>query len=248
LKIINKKTTVFCAVWCGDNNRHELIKTHYQNLKAQTRGVEIVYIFDGGDTPPSGLDAMTVSSSKGLTIYEAWNLALACCQTPYVMNLNLDDRLNTNAVELMEIYLEAQNADLVGGDWKICHTQLETDMVSNCYEIAHLPFIPDWPPKQDALTRLGSGTGERGTYGPATLWKLENHIQIPRYPYRTDDGLKIRGISDSIWWTLLEQQFKKKIVRMPIVVGNYYSHPESQAEFRVGDEWALIRDKRISLI
>jgi hypothetical protein len=241
-------TTIFCAVWSGDGDRHSLIKAHYQNLKNQTTPVNIVYVFDCGDTPQSSLEALTLVINKPLTIYEAWNLAIASCQTKYIMNLNLDDRLSLNAVEYLEQAIEAQNGDLVGGDWKVCHTQQETDLVGNCVDANAIPFMTDWPPQKNSFTRLGSGTGDRGTFGPATLWKLDNHINMPRYPYRTEDNIQIRSISDSIWWSLLANNFKKKLIRIPIIIGNYHSHPDTQAEFRVENEWSLIQNKKISMI
>jgi hypothetical protein len=45
------------------------------------------------------------------------------------------------------------------------------------------------------------------------------------------DGTVIRSAGDTIWWVLLEKSFKKKMTRLPLVIGNYYSHPSEQAEF-----------------
>ena len=241
-------TTVFCAVWSGDKDRHALLEQHLDNLRRQTSRVDIVYIFDSGDSPPRDLPARTIACSQALTIYEAWNMALAACQTPYVMNLNLDDRLCTNAVEMLEQNAQKENAALIGGDWKICYSQEETNRVGACFPAETLPFVPQWPPLAGTDTRLGSGTGHRGTFGPATLWRLECHIGVPRYPYRTTAGTKITGISDSIWWDIVTRHLKLKASRLPMVIGHYYSHPASQAEFRNINEHAMLKDQMVSLV
>ena len=67
---------------------------------------EVVYVFDEGDAAPDWLAGSKVSASEALTIYQAWNVALSLVRTPFVMNLNLDDRLAPNAIELLQNVLE----------------------------------------------------------------------------------------------------------------------------------------------
>lgn len=226
------RTSVICAVWHGDPNRQRLLEGHAANLRKQTVPVEPVYVFDGRDTPPDWLPGHKVVAHENLTIYQAWNVALAMVRTPFVINLNLDDRLAPNAVEVLEAAVQRENAALAGGDWKICYSQEETDAVEPVYPASQLPFTSVWPPPKDSRTRLGSGTGERGTLGPATLWRMDSHIGVPRYPWRFPDGTAIKVIGDLCWWTLLTQHLKKKVVRIGDVIGNYHSHPGEQAEFR----------------
>lgn len=244
----NPITTVFCAVWSGDESRHELLFQHYENVSIQTSDVEVVYVFDNNDSPPRNLPGRKLICNYPLTIYEAWNVALAACHTPYVMNLNLDDRLYVDSVEMLEEAIQAEEGALVGGDWKICYSQDEANLVENCYAAESIPFLPQWPPVKGSITRLGSGTGSRGTYGPATLWRLDCHVGAPRYPYRTEKGTKIRSIADSIWWNIIQNHLKLKMLRLPMIIGNYYSHPETQAEFRNQNEHELLRNQLVSKI
>ena len=223
--------TVFCAVWHGDPQRLELLRGHMENLKRQTVPIDTVYVFDGGDTPPDWLEGGVVTVKEPLSIYQAWNVALSLVRTPLAMNLNLDDRLAINAVELMQNALLGQDAAIIGGDWKICYSQAETDSVGVCYDANRVPLEAAWPPPPGTVTRLGSGTGNRGTLGPATMWRMAAHIGLPRYPWRFADGNPIRMIGDAVWWGLLSHQNKKQI-RIPIIIGNYHSHPGEQAEFR----------------
>lgn len=243
-------TTVICAVWHKDPKRHELLRGHFANLAAQTRPLRALYVFDNGDQPPADLFgtgqakqgecvAETIVAGAPMSIYEAWNLALAAVRTPFVMNLNLDDRLSTDTVAHYEPAIQAQGVGLVGGDWRICYTQGDTDAVGPCIPATDLPFSPHWPPAPGTVTRLGSGTGERGTAGPACLWNMAVHMRLPRYPYRAANGTLIRGIADSVFWTLIDR-IPLQRVRLPLIVGHYYSHPGEQAEFRhLGEERLL---------
>lgn len=233
-------TSVICAVSSQDEGRIELLQQHALNLAQQSVTVQPIYVFENRDSPPQDLPGEWVVSNASLTIYEAWNLALSMCRTPFVMNLNLDDRLHLDAVELLEQQIAAQSADMIGGEWKVCYTQEETNQVYRCSSAEDLPFLPDWPPIKHSATRLGSGTGQRGTYGPATLWRMSVHSTFPRYPYRTADGYRIRGIADCVWWHLLAADATKKLVQLPLIIGNYHSHPETQAEFRYENEWEII--------
>ena len=85
-------TTVFCAVWHKDPNRHQLLRQHQHNLDAQTRRVASVYVFDNGDEPPDWLTGTVAVAPQPLGIYEAWNVGAQLATTRNVMNLNLDDR------------------------------------------------------------------------------------------------------------------------------------------------------------
>jgi len=223
-------TTVLCPVWHKDPNRCDLLLGHQANLDAQTVPVDRIYIFDGNDVPPGGLVGHKIVSREPLTIYQAWNIALSAVRTPYVMNLSLDDRLATNAVAEMEDALW-EGADIVGGDWRNCFSQEETDQVESCLPLDALPVSATYPPKPGTLTRLGTGDGQMKSLGHACLWQMALHRRFPRVPYRFKDGTLIRAAGDLIWWSLL-QRTGKRIARLPMIIGNYHSHPADQAEFR----------------
>ncbi len=229
--------TVFCAVWHKDPDRHALLQSHRENLRRQTVPVDVVYVFDGGDTPPARLEAQTIASGEALTIYQAWNLALAAVKTPLVMNLNLDDRLAPDAVEKMAAALRQDNATLVGGEWRICFSREETDAVTPCFAADALPNPTKWPPPPGIPARMGSSL-EGNTRGPATMWPMTAHLVIPRYPWRLSDGQTIKCIGDAVFWELLRQK-QARFLRLPLVIGNYHSHPGGQAEFRQDNdrEW-----------
>ncbi len=231
--------TAFCAVWHRNPDRHALLASHRENLRRQTVPVRPIYVFDGGDTPPDGLDAEVICSNEPLTIYQAWNLALARVGTPLVMNLNLDDRLATDAAEQLALGLKRGNAHLAGGDWRICYSQAETDLVGDCFPAQALARTPAWPPEPGRAARIGCSDNVP-SHGPATLWRMDVHATLPRYPWRFGDGSPIRAIADALFWQLLKMN-NFSLVRLPLVIGNYHSHPAEQAEFRVDNkvEWQL---------
>jgi FkbM family methyltransferase len=242
-------TSVICAVWHKDPDRWDLLRGHAANLAAQTVPVEPIYVFDGTDEPPDWLPGRKIAVREDVTIYQAWNVALSLVSTPFVMNLNLDDRLAPDAVAALQGALVRENAAMVGGDWKICYSQSETNNVDPCYDAGRLPFVPQWPPPSGAQTRLGSGTGLRGTIGPAVMWRLDIHVGAPRYTWQLPDGTLLRTAGDAGWWIVVSQHLKKKVVRVPMVIGNYHSHPGTQAEFRHGDdEMTLIQRLGVSLL
>ncbi len=242
------RTSVFCAVWHRDPNRAELLRGHAANLARQTAPVDPIYVFDGGDEPPSWLEGRAVSVREELSIYQAWNVALSLVATPLAMNLNLDDRLAPDAIEFLELQILRTGALVAGGDWKVCHSQQETDDVAPCYPAEQIPFVGDWPPRRETRTRLGSGTRDRGTLGPATIWRMEAHIGIPRFPWRLRDGTLIQSAGDLAWWKLLVANPNHKILSIPMVIGNYHSHPQDQAEFRSADERPFFNDPGISIL
>lgn len=230
---MNAKVTVICAVWCRQKNKQALLRGHMHNLQQQTAPCEAVYVFDEGDACPEWLRGTKLSAAAPLTIYQAWNVALALVQTPYVMNLNLDDRLAPDAIERLQGTLDADaDAVLAGGDWRICLSMDDTDAVVPAYGIGELPYELPSPPAAQPRVRLGSGDGSCGSYGPATMWRMSAHVGMPRFPYRFADGTLIRTIADAVWWKLLAREPRHKLVRLPLVIGHYYSDPASQAEYR----------------
>ena len=241
-------TSVICAVWHKDPDRAALLRGHAENLARQTVPVEPIYVFDGGDAPPEGLQGRKICAGEPLSIYQAWNVALSLVATPLVMNLNLDDRLAPDAVEIMENEIRAQQAAAIGGDWKICYSQDETDAVGPCYPADRVPVFSNWPPAKGTPARLGSARDGAGTFGPATMWRMDVHMSAPRIPWRFNDGSPIQVAGDLAWWLTLTNSLRYRILRLPLIIGNYHSHPESQAEFRGANERSLFSDPGVSLI
>jgi hypothetical protein len=168
-------------------------------------------------------------------------MAMKHSDTDLVINLNLDDRLCPDAISRMSRYFASDHGMLVGGEWMILDRIGKTQELSNI-SIHETYFDPAWPPQRFDFTqlgkklRLGSGTGERGTFGPSTMFRrhLLNEIS---YPLKFGNGDLIESIGDSLWWSLIKDRYPCGAVRIPEVIGIYHSCPSSQAEFRVTNEW-----------
>ncbi len=183
---------------------------------------------------PAALAGQAATVSGPLTtIYEAcesWRLRLV--RSPLVMNLNLDDRLAPDAVTTRSRVPSPRAPTSpagIGGSATRSPRLTPSPPVSRR---AALPFVPGWPPAAGTTTRLGS-SGERGTRGPACMWKMSLHQRLRRYPWQFSDGAPIRVVGDAAWWALLGQ-LGHHLVRLPLIIGNYYSDPDEQAEFRDG--------------
>lgn len=226
------KVTIFCAVWSGDNKRMELLDGHSNCLMNQDSSPFPFYIFDNNDIPENFILPHIVCKQP-LTVYEAWNIATILAPTEYVMNLNLDDRIFNNAVSVLKGCLDKSDADLVGGEWLIDFEQPLPDVEHLKLETQKTVFIPNWPPVKTPNLRLGSGTNERGTFGPSTMWKKSRTGF--GYPNIFSNGEKIKSIGDVLFWHVLEKR-GRKLIRTPEIIGIYHSDASSQAEFRPNND------------
>lgn len=234
-KNYNSNVTIFCSVWSKQKNKEELLRAHVSNLKNLNYKVDILYIFDSNDKPPIWLDENFIVIETNTTIYNAWAIATKLIKTRYAMNLNLDDRLSSDSIEILLDGISSNDAALASGEWLISFENPINYNKFNSFEYPNTNFHPDWPPIHGQLLRLGSGTGERGTYGPATIWDL-NKVGKD-YPFKFDSGKDILSIGDSLFWGFLKFR-KLKIIRINKIIGVYYSNPNEQAEFRASNEWA----------
>lgn len=222
------KVTVFCAVWSGDKERMELLEGHSNCLISQKNAPFPFYIFDNNDIPKNFVLPHIVSKDP-LSIYEAWNIAIILSPSEYVMNLNLDDRLFNDTVSVLMEFLEKADADLVGGEWLIDFEPPLRDIEHLRVDIGDTVFLPNWPPTKTEKLRLGSGTRERGTFGPSTMWRKSRTGF--GYPNRFLNGETIKSIGDALFWHSLQKK-GRKLVKIPKIIGVYHSAPASQAEFR----------------
>lgn len=229
------QTTVVTAVWSKDIKRWDLMSQHLENLLSLTTPVRPLYILECGDTPPPEFTDHCVTFDQRLSIYQAWDYGTRIATTELAMNLNLDDRLRRNALEFLQRPFEVPSTLCVGGEWAIQFDVSQTEETRFVESPSLYKYQSDWPPKfVGSPLRLGS-SGERGTLGPATVWRRAL-FDIIRFPTRFGNGDLIESIGDACFWRLCYQINPKSIIRVPLIIGDYYSDPETQAEFRHGDE------------
>jgi hypothetical protein len=78
------------------------------------------------------------------------------------------------------------------------------------------------------------------------MWRVSLHSELGRYPWRFADGTPVRTIGDTIWWRMLKVS-GKQTARLPLIIGNYHSHPAGQCEFRYPGGPELERLERVGI-
>ena len=229
------RSTIFCAVWSKEPEKDRLLSRHQECVLSQTTSPFPLYVFDDSDEPPADFELPYIACDQPLTIYEAWDLAVRIAPSDLVQNLNLDDVVYPNANAVLIDALLATGSDLVGGEWLIVRQDNDVSFlekrVSTVSEVLNTDYDPNWPPANFTAMprRLGSGTGERGTYGPSTLWRRSTTGF--GYPHKFNNGEKIKSIGDSAFWSKIKTS-GRSATRLPVIIGEYFTNPEHQAEFR----------------
>ncbi len=135
------------------------------------------------------------------------------------------------------------DADAFFGDWEIRFTE-EGDIDRMAFDLNRLQPCKNWPPETGEGLRLGSGDGTRGTWGPAPIFKTAAIRSIGGFPKRFGNGDPIPTIIDFIVWDRL-MKADKNVSRGEIVVGSYYSNPETQQEFRSGGTGGVVGEHQL---
>jgi len=240
---MTEEITVACAVWHKQKNLDLYFRQHMRSLLEQTIPVRIIYVADGDlrlDAPDPRVTTVTVSD--GIKVAEAFNVALALTNTPYFAALNMDDFYFRNGLEIQLGAIKQLNADAFFGDWEIRFTETG-DIDRICCGLDELKACQSWPPENLPGLRLGNGDGHRGTWGPAPVFRTAALKEVGGYPKWFGDGSPIPTIIDWVVW----QRFlkaNKQVSRGKIVVGSYYSNPESQQEFRSGPKTVVSEHQR----
>lgn len=232
---MTEELTIVCSAWHKQKNLDFYFEQHSRSLLGQSIPIKIIYICDGGLTLPKideKINVVTISDE--IRTAQAFNTGLALTDTPYFCVLNMDDFFFQNGLELQLGAIKQLNVDAFYGDWEIRFTEKgDTDRAA--FELDRLRPCSSWPPEPKPGMRLGNGDGLRGTWGPAPIYKTSAIRSVGGYPSRFGDGAPIPTIIDYIVWDRMLKS-GKEVSRGEIVVGSYYSNPQSQQEFRTGPD------------
>ena len=80
---MDQLVTVITAVWRWQQEKESLLRGHMANLRKQSAPYRVIYVFEDGDIPPSWLEGTKIAVSDPITIFQAWNIALANVMTPW---------------------------------------------------------------------------------------------------------------------------------------------------------------------
>lgn len=204
------RITAICAVPSGLAERDLLLRGHSENLRHQTIPIEPFYVFDSGAEIPSWLEGRAVTCGAALTSYQAFNVALFMTATPLAMTTDIAARLAPDAAEILERERSAANAIAAYGDWRLSANQAEADDIVPCFPSGQLP----------EHARLVAGNGPYDCLGPSVLWRMDAHLNAPRYPWRLREGTLLREAGEGAWRAVLAGASREKIVHVPLVIGN----------------------------
>lgn len=232
---MTEELTVVCSVWHKQKNLDLYFEQHSQSLLGQSIPIKIIYICDGGLSLPKIDEKITiVSVSAPIKTAQAFNTGLVLTDTPYFCVLNMDDFFFQNGLEIQLGAIKQLEADAFYGDWEIRFTE-NGDFRRLAFELHELQPCEQWPPELKPGQRLGNGDGLRGTWGPAPIYKTSAIRSVGGYPSYFGDGTSIPTIIDFVVWDRMLKN-GKKVSRGEIVVGSYYSNPQTQQEFRTGPD------------
>jgi hypothetical protein len=240
---MSEEITVVCSAWHKQKNLEFYFKQHSRSLLKQTIPVKIIYVCDGGMTLEAPDPRVTiVTVSQGIRTAEAFNIGLMLTNTPYFAVLNLDDFYFKNALELHVGAMKQLDLDAFFGDWELRFTE-EGHIDRLAFGLEKLRPCRNWPPEKEEGLRLGNSDGHRGTWGPAPVYKTATIKELGGYPKWFGDGSPIPTIIDYVVWQRF-MQADKQISRGEIVMGSYYSNPETQQEFRSGHDTVVAEHQR----
>lgn len=240
---MSAELTVVCSVWHRQQHLELFFAQHVRSLLAQTADVRVIYVADGALELSYADERVTVITvDRGITTGEAFMIGLAVTGTEYFAALNIDDCWFTDAVAAHLAKMRAEDLDMVGGDWEIRHAPpAHTDR--QCYDLSILQPCPQWPPAPAPGQRLGSGDGTRRTFGPAPIFRTSAVRGVGGYARHFGDGTPVRTIIDFILWDRLMRS-GRRLGRLPLVVGTYFSNPSAQQEFRSGGDDGVVGEHR----
>lgn len=162
-----------------------------------------------------GIDAKIIECSEKIPIYEAWNLAIKNSITPYVININTDDRLYPAGLITYLNYAQAHPyGDVFYSSYIICnnkeHTQIKggylapnhthKDLLKHCY-IGPFPML------------------NKNTI-------VEDGLFNPEYTISGDYEMWLRMSKNN-----------RKFVQVKEFLGTYFENPEGMSTNRESEHW-----------
>ena len=218
----NSSVTVLCSTY----NSSKWIEGYLESINNQILAVFDIIFVDANSDDGSletiknfefreGINVDIIECSEKIPIYEAWNIAIQDCNTPYVINVNTDDRLSPAALVTYLNYAQAYPS----GD--IFYASYIQTSDSNHKNVTGLFLAP----KHDHQFLL-----KHCYCGPFPMLKKDTIVE---------DGLfnieyTISG--DYEMWLRMSKN-KRNFLRVSEVLGSYFYNPEGMSTNRESEHW-----------
>ena len=203
------------TILCSNYNSDKWIEGYLECLDKQTIPFDIVFV-DANSTDNSlwtiqtfkfsnpEVNKTVITSDKRIGLYNAWNMAIQCADTEYVMNLNTDDRIFVNTLDMYDFFSgEYPDVDLFYSKFGIVE------------DIGHEEIlqIRQWPAHaHNRLLQFCYG-------GPFPLVKKQTLIEMGLFNTRYFSS------ADYDMW-LRMSYFEKKFRRIDMILGTFYLNKE----------------------
>ena len=218
----NSSVTVLCSTY----NSAKWIDGYLESMNNQIlRDFDIVFVDAASDDGSletirnfkfrDGINVNIIIHSEKIPIYEAWNLAIQDCATPYVINVNTDDRLfPAGLITYLNYAIAAPDADILYSSYLQVsdqnHEKITGVMLAQKYS-------------HEALLR-------HCFCGPFPLLKKETIVE---------DGLFDPKYTISGDYEMWLRMSKKGRNFFPVTecLGSYYYNPEGMSTNRESEHW-----------
>jgi glycosyltransferase involved in cell wall biosynthesis len=210
-----EKSSSVVTILCSNYNSAEWIDSYLQNINNQfLEEFDIIFV-DANSTDGSlqsikdfqfreGINNTIITSKERINVYEAWNKAIETATTPYVINLNTDDRLYPTGLLTYLAYAKVNpEADIFYGSCVVCGDMNHQNITG----------IFQWPEySHETLLRMCIG-------GPFPMVRrdslLEDGLFNPEYTISGDYEMWLRM-----------SKAGRKFCKVVETVGSYYSNPK----------------------
>lgn len=151
------------------------------------------------------------------SMYAAWNRAIKLAKGAYLVPANVDDRLRTDACEIMADYLDAHaEIEMVCPDSFVIPAP--NAIFDHGFEVSD-----EWPYTTGRLNFINSPHPQtiQCKIGNTPMWRKALHDEIGHF----DLSYLIAGDYE---WALRLEAHRKAIAWIPDVLGLFYFHPSTQ--------------------
>jgi GT2 family glycosyltransferase len=217
-----KSVTILCSTY----NSEKWIDGYLESINSQLLETFDIIFVDANSTDSSletiknynfreGIHKTVIACDSKVGIYEAWNIAVEKANTPYVINVNTDDRLYPTALIIYLAHAVASPGfDVIYGSYQVvsdsshlCTTQVKfapphdhRHLLQDCY-CGPFPFL-----KRQTIV-------DSGGFNP-----------------------KFTISGDYEMWLRLSKK-GKTLQAIPEVIGSYYENPEGMSTNRESAHW-----------
>ena len=214
------------TILCSTYNSSKWIDGYLQSINDQIlKNFDIVFV-DANSNDGSlqtiknfkfrdGINSKILEYRERISIYDAWNIAINEAETPYVVNVNTDDRLFNAGLHIYQGYCQAAGwADIIYGTYLV---------VSDAHHHRFSGLRLCVPHSHNLLLQ--------GCYvGPFPLLKKESIV---------DDGMfdpKYTISGDYEMWLRMSKK-NRKFLHIVEPVGSYFDNPEGMSTNRESKHW-----------